>query len=327
MFKKTRAIVVIAAVAAGPPMISAGASASAADIFAGWSEPMLWEHSTGDTERMPYLAGNTMYFAKNYDIYSSTFDEATGKWSEPEPVPGPINTGANEVYPCVVAGGKVLYFARYDPISDYDFYRSEWDEEKGEWGEPEVIIELSTDIQEWAINVNEDETVAYIVSKFPYNPDTEVGKRDIWKSVKVDGVWQDPVNLGAPINSESDEWSVFVDHAGRIWLDSNREGTLGNYDLWVAEDENATPVNLGAPINTEVAEREPTINDRFFFFSANKREGGAGGWDLWYMEKSPELLEAERAALGGKKGPVIAVLAGLGVVAAIVAIAVMRTPK
>jgi len=143
----------------------------------------------------------------------------------------------------------------------------------------------------------------------------------------VDGVWQDPVNLGAPINSESDEWSVFVDHAGRIWLDSNREGTLGNYDLWVAEDENATPVNLGAPINTEVAEREPTINDRFFFFSANKREGGAGGWDLWYMEKSPELLEAERAALGGKKGPVIAVLAGLGVVAAIVAIAVMRTPK
>ncbi len=99
MFKKTRAIVVIAAVAAVLLMISAGASASAADIFAGWSEPMLWEHSTGDTERMPYLAGNTMYFAKNYDIYSSTFDEATGKWSEPEPVPGPINTGANEVYP------------------------------------------------------------------------------------------------------------------------------------------------------------------------------------------------------------------------------------
>ncbi len=230
--------------------------------------------------------------------------------------------------PCVVAGGKVLYFARYDPISDYDFYRSEWDEEKGEWGEPEVIIELSTDIQEWAINVNEDETVAYIVSKFPpYNPDTEVGKRDIWKSVKVDGVWQDPVNLGAPINSESDEWSVFVDHAGRIWLDSNREGTLGNYDLWVAEDENATPVNLGAPINTEVAEREPTINDRFFFFSANKREGGAGGGISGIWRNPPRAARGRTGRPWRQEGPVIAVLAGLGVVAAIVAIAVMRTPK
>ncbi len=322
MFKKTRGIVVMAVVIAAVLMLSVGASASEADIFEGWSEPMLWEHSTADGERMPYLAGNTLYYSKNYDIYSSTFDETTGVWSEPEPVPGPINTLANEIYPCVVGDGKVLYFGRYDPITDYDFYRSEWDEEKGEWGEPEVIIELSTDLQEWAINVNEDETVAYVVSKFPYNEETWVGERDIWKSVKVDGVWQDPVNLGAPINSESNEWSVFVDNKGRIWFDSNREGTLGNYDLWVAEDENATPVNLGAPINTDVAEREPTINDRFFFFASNKREGGAGGWDLWYMEKSPELLEAERAEAGVKKVSTGAVLAGLGLAAAVVAIAI-----
>ncbi|HHY62196.1 MAG: hypothetical protein WBL79_08305 [Bacillota bacterium] len=285
--KKTGTIVATAALAAIMLLASIGVSASAADIFAGWSEPMLWEHSGGDTERMPYLAGNDLYFAKDYDIYWSTFDETTGKWSEPEPVPGPINTAANEACPCVVGNGKVLYFSRYDPITDYDFYRSEWDEEKAEWGEPELIEELSTDGQDWAIHVNEDETIAYVISKIPYDEATVVGGRDIWKSVKVDGVWQTPVNLGEPLNSKGEEWSIFVDYMGRFWIDGNRADSLGNFDIYVAENEKATPINLGAPINTDVAEREPTINEKFFFFSANKREGGHGGWDLWYMVRLP----------------------------------------
>lgn len=76
-----------------------------------WGEIKVWEHSTESVERMPWVYGNTLYYAKDYDIFVSTFEN--GVWSEPQPVPGPINTGANEINPCVVGGGKVLYFARY----------------------------------------------------------------------------------------------------------------------------------------------------------------------------------------------------------------------
>ncbi|MCK9526494.1 MAG: hypothetical protein M0R49_11295, partial [Limnochordia bacterium] len=56
-----------------------------------WGEIKAWDHSTQSVERMPWVYGNTLYYAKDYDIYSSTFEG--GVWSEPQPIPGPINTG------------------------------------------------------------------------------------------------------------------------------------------------------------------------------------------------------------------------------------------
>ena len=49
----------------------------------------------------------------------------------------------------MIKGGTVMYFLRYMDTTDYDFYRSEWDAELGEWGEPVRIDVWSTDIQDW----------------------------------------------------------------------------------------------------------------------------------------------------------------------------------
>ena len=247
--------------------------------------PRLWEHNTPGVDRMPFVYGDTLYYVRDYDIYCSVWDNAARAWSEPKPVPGPINTGANEIWPCLTGGGKVLYFARYDPISDYDFYRSEWDEAAKAWGEPVLIEELSTDTQEWAIWVNEDETVAYVTTKANYGEGKTLGNRDIWKSVRNDksAEWSIPVNIGAPINTEGNEWSVFADADGRIYIDGARAVTVGKSDLYVAENEQTEPQNLGALINSEADEREFSITDKFLFLSAGKRADGVGGYDIWYL--------------------------------------------
>ena len=247
--------------------------------------PRLWEHNTPGVDRMPFVYGDTLCYVRDYDIYCSVWDNAARAWSEPKPVPGPINTGANEIWPCLTGGGKVLYFARYDPISDYDFYRSEWDEAAKAWGEPVLIEELSTDTQEWAIWVNEDETVAYVTTKANYGEGKTLGNRDIWKSVRNDksAEWSIPVNIGAPINTEGNEWSVFADADGRIYIDGARAVTVGKSDLYVAENEQTEPGNLGAPINSEADEREFSITDKFLFLSAGKRADGVGGYDIWYL--------------------------------------------
>ena len=252
--------------------------------------PRLWEHNTPGVDRMPFVYGDTLYYVRDYDIYCSVWDNAARAWSEPKPVPGPINTGANEIWPCLTGGGKVLYFARYDPISDYDFYRSEWDEAAKAWGEPVLIEELSTDTQEWAIWVNEDETVAYVTTKANYGEGKTLGNRDIWKSVRNDksAEWSIPVNIGAPINTEGNEWSVFADADGRIYIDGARAVTVGKSDLYVAENEQTEPGNLGAPINSEADEREFSITDKFLFLSASKRDDGVGGYDIWYLVRNNE---------------------------------------
>ena len=243
-----------------------------------WSEPKVWEYCGEATERMPWITGEILYFALDYDIYYSKYDGTLGTWSEPQPVPGPINTGVNEINPAVVRNGKVLYFARYDPITDYDFYRSEWTEEKSEWGEPVLIEEISSDAQEWDIWVSEDETTLYLTSK------SQFGTRDIWKSTWNGTKWTTPVNLGIPINSEGNEWSIFIGPNGEIYFDSDRSGGQGSSDIWMAANETSEPVNLGV-FNSPVADRSMAFNDKFFFFSASKREGGAGGYDIWYCLK------------------------------------------
>ncbi|MEA4884702.1 MAG: hypothetical protein VB144_13810 [Clostridia bacterium] len=247
-----------------------------------------WEYSTPGVDRMPFVYGNTLYYVRDYDIYYSIWDDAARAWSEPKAIPGAVNTGANEIWPCLTSGGKVLYFARYDPISDYDFYRSEWDEANAKWGEPVLIEELSTDTQEWAIWVNEDETIAYVTTKGVYGDGKSLGGRDIWKSARgADGVWGVPMNVGEPINTTGNEWSVFVGADGRMYIDGTREETLGLSDIYVAENDKAQPANIGAPINSAVDEREVCVTDKFIVFSANKRQGGAGGYDLWYIVLEP----------------------------------------
>ena len=259
----------------------AGVAATARE----YAVPIQWEHNTPGVDRMPFVYGDTLYYVRDYDIYYSVWDDASRAWSEPKPVPGPINTGANEIWPCLTGGGKVLYFARYDPISDYDFYRSEWDEAAVAWGEPVLIEELSTDTQEWAIWVNEDETVAYVTTKANYGEGKTLGNRDIWKSVRDNksAEWSVPVNIGAPINTEGNEWSVFADADGRIYIDGTRAVTVGKSDVYMAENEQTEPQNLGASINSEADEREFSITDKFLFLSVSKRADGAGGYDIWYL--------------------------------------------
>lgn len=265
-------------------LIAALVIVMAAPAMAQYPELKAWEHNTPGVDRMPYVYGSTLYLVRDYDIYMSVWDSATNKWSQPVPVPGPINTGANEIWPCLTGGGKVLYFARYDPITDYDFFRSEWDEKAGAWGEPQLIEELSTDTQEWAIWVNERETVAYVTTKGTYGDGKTLGNRDIWKSVRdnVKSPWNTPTNIGAPINTAGSEWSVFVGTDGKIYIDGAREVTVGASDVYVSASEAKVPVNLQAPLNSGADEREFSLSDRFVFVSANKRPGGPGGYDIWY---------------------------------------------
>lgn len=246
-----------------------------------WSEPKVWDQCVESVDRMPWydVATKTLYFCRDYNIYESSFDGKS--WTKPSQVEIPgLNARQNQVSP--IRRGNNLYFASYSPATDYDFYMTTWNEETGKWGKPERINNLSSDGQEWALWVSKDENEAYLVAKANFAGQSVRGKRGVWKSVKENGEWKTPVPLTGDINSELNEWSVFKDeNTGKIYINSNRQGAIGSYDIWVLENEDAEAVNIGSPINTNLSERSLWTDGKLMFFTGLNYENGVGGYDIF----------------------------------------------
>jgi Icc-related predicted phosphoesterase len=244
-------------------------------------------------ERMPWLHNGILYFVgTNYDIYYTTFEN--GEWAEPEWLPGEINTSEFEINPCVIENDRelVMYFARYSADTDYDFYRSVFDEEKGGWTEGTLITELSTDKKEWDIWVNSDETVAYFTSGGTFAGKEPIGGRDIWRSESIDGIWSSPENLSF-LNTGGDEWSVFVSPDGSIWFDSARDDSIGGYDIYRWDPHTRSIEHPGQHINTFLDERSLWTDGQILCFSGLNRPDGAGSYDIFTLS-SPQEPVAEK---------------------------------
>ena len=99
--------------------------------------------------------------------------------------------------------------------------------------------------------------------------------------------WSAPSNLGAVINSSSDDSGPALSKDGlSLYFTSTRPG-FGGEDIWVSQRANTeapwgAPANLGAVINTAANDRVPNFSrdGHWMFFSSN-RAGGIGGFDIW----------------------------------------------
>jgi outer membrane protein OmpA-like peptidoglycan-associated protein len=124
-----------------------------------------------------------------------------------------------------------------------------------------------------------------------------LGETDIYVStLRPDGSWGAPVNLGSKINTPGKEESVFIHPDGKtLYFGSNGHIGMGGLDLYVSRmNENGEwgdPVNLGYPINTYADENSILVGpsgDVAYF--ASNRAGGLGGLDLYKFD----LYEAAR---------------------------------
>ncbi len=110
----------------------------------------------------------------------------------------------------------------------------------------------------------------------------------------ADFTFGEPVNLGTPFNSPSDDFlDCFSSDGLELYLDSNRSGSYGGWDMWVArrpttDDDWGTLEHLGSPVNTgnpECVERISSDGLELYFASYN-RPGGYGDWDIWVTRRA-----------------------------------------
>lgn len=78
------------------------------------------------------------------------------------------------------------------------------------------------------------------------------------------------------------------EESGRIYIDSNREGSLGSYDIWVLEGADGVPENLGDPINTNLVERSLWTDGKLMFFTGLNYKSGIGGYNIFVSFKKEE---------------------------------------
>lgn len=153
----------------------------------------------------------------------------------------------NVCFPSLSADGKELYFAsdRPDGLGNYDIWVCK--RTRSTWGEPENLGDK--------INTRRNEVYPYIHQSgrlyFSSNGiDKSVGRLDIYFSEKINSDWSVPENLGEPINTRRDDYSIFFAdetlRSGYYTSNINRsshdifyfESTLPEFDACKEVEEN-----------------------------------------------------------------------------------------
>lgn len=107
------------------------------------------------------------------------------------------------------------------------------------------------------------------------------------------GPWGAPVNLGAVVNSKSNEQHPAISPDGRsLYISSDRPGTLGMLDIWVSHRDRmgapwGAPQHLGPNINSPGNDLAPAFSpDGHHMYFHSTGRGGCGLADLFVARRS-----------------------------------------
>ena len=130
---------------------------------------------------------------------------------------------------------------------------------------------------------------------------TGFGSLDLWVSQRptLTAAWGTPQNLGATVNSSSNENLPALSPDGKtLFFSSSRPGGLGATDIYMSTRTNpnddfgwTAPVNLGAVINTADNElgagyfEDPANGTAILYFSST-RAGGLGDSDIYQSTRN-----------------------------------------
>ena len=241
------------------------------------------------TRKMPMGNGYQKEF-----LYISQWDGQ--QWTEPQLLafadfPQDIDPGAA----FISADGKKLYLTGcgWTRESSCDLYVSEWNE--GQWSMPHRLSDgINTRSWESQPCVSSDGKELYFVSRRNGNADIYCAKRN------MDGSWDEPQNVGIPINTQGTEMAPFLHPDGRtLYFSSDKHIGMGGFDLFMSrrgdDGQWQEPVNLGFPINTSGDEINFFVAaDGKTAFISSQREGGNGGYDIYTFEL-PEEIRSDSA--------------------------------
>lgn len=170
------------------------------------------------------------------DLYYSYWNPNDG-WETPKPLPGDINTGRWESQPSLGPDGQTIYFVRGENSMgvDMDIFVSTLGKD-GNWSKGKKLPKsINSPDRESSPFIHFDGKTLYFRSE----RSPSLGGSDFFKCTRLtDSTWSEAVNLGFPLNSFGEEFSMVIDKSGTFgYLASDRGNEiLPDYTTMTALD-------------------------------------------------------------------------------------------
>jgi outer membrane protein OmpA-like peptidoglycan-associated protein len=242
------------------------------DFFASIYQNGAWQRgerldgflNSSDNEGAQSLSadGTELYFAGcqrmdgfgSCDIYVSLY--RNGLWTKPQNLGTAVNTVNWESQPSISPDGKTLYFVRgkagVNANTNIMYTVRQAD---GTWSKAEPIgAPINTPFADESPYIHFDNQTLYFTS----DGHPGMGRKDLFYSKKQpNGTWGDPVNLGYPINTPNNEFSLVVGPDGKTgYFASDRINGGFNLDIYSFELPQSTSATAITWINGKVRDVE-----------------------------------------------------------------------
>lgn len=284
--------------------------AEAAPQWSAWSDPVNVGPpvNTSFAEQAPFVSkdGLSLYFTcvncpggfGGFDIWVAQRASVNDPWGLPQNLTS-VNTSRDEFAASLSPDGHRLFFNsnRPDGFGGNDLYVSRRRDKRDDFGwQPPVNLGpgVNTAAGELQPAYFEDDATGTITLYFASNRPGGGGGSlldalQIYASTLQPDETFGPAVLVEELSSFgfSDQQPAIRRDGLEIFLSSNRPGTLGLLDLWVAtrsstSDPWSTPVNLGSVVNSPTIENGPKLSfDGTELYFHSDRPGGLGGIDLY----------------------------------------------
>jgi hypothetical protein len=218
-------------------------------------------------------------------------------WSQPVPLPYPVNTSGGEDSPFLMPDGQGLYFFFTPDVSKpaqeqlFDGLTGIWfTHRSGEtWSEPERV--LLADPGELALDGCE-----FVTEQLMYFCTIRTGYTEIqwFRADMVDGLWQGWYDASEELRQ--DEYEVGELHISAdgqaLYFHSKRSGGYGGLDIWVSglmPGGWSEPANLGPTVNTPNDEGWPYISpdEQELWFTGQSTKGQPGP-AIFHSQRQPD---------------------------------------
>ena len=209
---------------------------------------------------------------------------------------GVISTNLNERDFALSPDGKELFFT-LNNLNNSLRALVHCVQQDGRWTSPEVVSFSGTykDIEPF---FSPDGQRLYFASTRPIEGDEEKRDYDLWYSEKTASGWGSPVHLGAPVNTDGNEFYPAVAQNGNLYFTTS--DASGNEDIYLSTWDGhaySAPSPLDSNINTPTYEFNAYISpgEDVLVFSSYGREDGLGGGDLYFSrkDKNGQWLKAQ----------------------------------
>lgn len=265
--------------------------------FSDWSTPVnvgpIVNSRFADFDPFISKDGLSLYFAAGpgrggsggRDLWVARRASIDDPWEPPQNLGPTINTAAHESKPTLSVDGHRLYFASNRPggLGDWDLYVSRRRDKRDDFAwEPPVNLGNgvnSAESEESAVTLLEDDATGATILYFGSNRLGGPGDFDIYASTSLaDGTFG-PAALVEELSSPFVDQDPAIRRDGlEVFLASDRPGTVGATDVWVATrattgDPWSEPVNLGSIVNSP--QRPPDVEQSNDFRPALSFDGTA----------------------------------------------------